>query len=500
MKGDGKDLMKEGRLSGLLSRILLVSAALMLVNMIAQVIMYGVPELTLMNVLYNTQFLLLVAPALYYRLSNDAKYFKELSVLATLLLSFIFYANAWVNVPYFWFVPLGIAAVYADAKLMKKALIATAFLLAIAQFVHLYFAEPMMVETSMEYAILTGAYHIVQYVPIAIILLYAVKRAGLKNEQSVELQTQLKSMLVNVEATADRLDQMVSQLTTQLADSSSSVSSVSGQLEIMEEASSKYRQSSATAEKNVSGIVSQVSDVSRRSEEMNKLTDEVILAAEENKENLKSTISQMKEVQQQSGYSAETVQVLDEKTKEIDAALDQITGIAAQTNLLALNASIEAARAGEHGKGFAIVADEVRKLAEQSASVSVNIRTVVAEISSAKEEVAASLEETRNKMDGSMNAINQTSDVFEVLIGKQEELKLQFRRILEAARLSSESGTAVQGTMQMMQQHAADNDQGIEGIVHAVHELETAFDEIAQFAYAVKDQAGHLTEDLKKTS
>ncbi|MFB1082905.1 methyl-accepting chemotaxis protein [Jeotgalibacillus sp. JSM ZJ347] len=499
MNGEGKGFKTEKKLSGLLSRIFLVSAGLMLINMAAQVLMYGVPELTLMNVLYNTQFLLLVIPAVYYRLSDEAKYFKDLSVLATLLLAFIFYANAWVNVPYFWFVPLGIAAVYADALLMKRSLIATAFMLAIAQFVHLYFAEPMVVETSMEYAILTGAYHIVQYVPIAVILLYAVKRASIKNEQSVELQDQLKSVLVNVETTADRLDQMVKQLTTQLADSTGSVTAVSRQLEMMEEASSKYKQSSAAAEENVSGIVTQVADVSSRSEEMNKLTDEVILAAEENKENLKSTIRQMEQVHQQSSHSAETVQILDEKTNEIDAALNQITGIAEQTNLLALNASIEAARAGEHGKGFAIVAEEVRKLAEQSASVSVNIRDVVSEISSAKEEVAASLEETRSKMDGSMHAINQTSEVFEVLIKKQEELKQQFRLILEAARLSSEGGTAVQEKMEMMQQHAADNDHGIEDIVHAVHELETTFDEIAQFAYAVKDQAGHLTEDLKKT-
>ncbi|MBM7579546.1 methyl-accepting chemotaxis protein [Jeotgalibacillus terrae] len=490
----------EKKLSGLLSRIFLISAALMLVNMVAQVAMYGVPEFTLMNVLYNTQFLLLVFPALYFKFSKQAVYFKELSVLSTLLLAFIFYSNAWVNVPYFWFVPLGIAAVYADAKLMKRSLIATAFLLGAAQFVHLYFAEPMVVETSLEYSILTGAYHIVQYVPIAVVLLYAVKRASQKNHESMELQTKLKQMLTNVETTAGRLENMVEELTGQLADSSGSVSAVSRQLEKMEQSSAHYRQSSAAAEDNVSGIVSSVSDVSRRSEEMNILTDKVILSAKENKENLKGTIEQMEEVQQQSGHSSETVQVLDEKTQEIDAALNQIAGIAEQTNLLALNASIEAARAGEHGKGFAIVAEEVRKLAEQSSAVSVNIRAVVAEISAAKEQVAGSLGETRNKINHSMNSIHQTSDAFEELISKQEELKSQFSLIFDASRLSAESGASVQQSMQTMQEHASDNDQGIEEIVHTVHELETAFDEIARFAYAVKEQAAHLTGDLKKTS
>ena len=68
-----------------------------------------------------------------------------------------------------------------------------------------------------------------------------------------------------------------------------------------------------------------------------------------------------------------------DRVVSIEILLKDLKFISDQTNLLALNASIEAARAGEHGRGFAVVADEVRNLSMSSANFSNQIHNVIAD-------------------------------------------------------------------------------------------------------------------------
>jgi len=103
----------------------------------------------------------------------------------------------------------------------------------------------------------------------------------------------------------------------------------------------------------------------------------------ESNESVKALIQSMTLAFQDVNDLSKVMNILTEKSGQINSIVETIQGISSQTNLLALNASIEAARAGEAGRGFAVVAEEIRKLAEQSSRSANTISTIVSEISSA---------------------------------------------------------------------------------------------------------------------
>lgn len=126
-----------------------------------------------------------------------------------------------------------------------------------------------------------------------------------------------------------------------------------------EQAASNVEQTAAT----MNEINASVRSNSEAASEVNALSRNTRLAAEEGSKVMEGMMKRMDSI-------AESSQKIGNITSIID-------GIAFQTNILALNAAVEAARAGEHGKGFAVVAGEVRHLAQRSADAAREIKELV---------------------------------------------------------------------------------------------------------------------------
>ena len=189
----------------------------------------------------------------------------------------------------------------------------------------------------------------------------------------------------------------------QISDSSTQLASAAEELSVVTESSSRgliqqneQIEQAATA---VNQMTSAVEEVASNAVSTSEATGETNGIALEGQEQVQQTISTLRQLSGGVNTSADKVEQLAGKVRDIGQVLDVIRAIADQTNLLALNAAIEAARAGEAGRGFAVVADEVRALAHRTQQSTLEIEQMIGGVqqdtAQAVSALQASLEQAR---------------------------------------------------------------------------------------------------------
>ncbi|MGH8354570.1 MAG: methyl-accepting chemotaxis protein, partial [Pseudomonas sp.] len=149
---------------------------------------------------------------------------------------------------------------------------------------------------------------------------------------------------------------------------------------------------------------------------------------------LQESIERMHRLSARATASRALIEVLSQRSEDIQRVTLVIQSVASQTNLLALNAAIEAARAGEHGRGFAVVADAVRGLAGRTASATEEVGQMVADIQRQTAGVVEQIRQLSAELDGEVGAVEHTGRHLESIAAAAVAVEGQVTDIAQGAQ------------------------------------------------------------------
>jgi methyl-accepting chemotaxis protein len=181
------------------------------------------------------------------------------------------------------------------------------------------------------------------------------EKRALQRDMADRFEADVKSVVTAVAQATSDMQRVAGEITTSVGGTSERAAAAAA---ASEEASASVGTVAAATEE----LASSVAEIGRQVTHSSGVADDAVVKA---------------------GQTTEMVRSLAAAGEKIGDVLRLIGAIASQTNLLALNATIEAARAGEAGRGFAVVASEVKELASQTAKATEVIAGQVAAIQSA---------------------------------------------------------------------------------------------------------------------
>lgn len=309
-----------------------------------------------------------------------------------------------------------------------------------------------------------------------------------------EMQQNLRSLIRTVANSSEQLSASAEQLTASADQSAQASNQVA--ISITDVATDAERQlkiagdSSMTVEKMSVGI----QQIAVNANEVSSSAEQTATAAIEGSNAINSAIEQMANIEKTVTASAEAVEKLGLRSKEIGHIVEMISGIAGQTNLLALNAAIEAARAGEQGRGFAVVAEEVRKLAEQSQEATKKIADLIGEIQSETGRAVEAMNTGTKEVKSGSGVVAVAGQSFEQIVALINQVTEQVRGISTNIQHMAKGSQAVVVSVNEITETSKNTVGQTQSISAATEEQSASMQEIASSSQALAKLAEELQE------
>ena len=227
------------------------------------------------------------------------------------------------------------------------------------------------------------------------------------------------------------------------------------------------------------------------------ITDNVVTTEESitiGKRNINQLLDCVNASEKDGSIVADNMNELMNNTAQMNSIVEMINNITRQTSLLSLNASIEAARAGEAGRGFAVVAEEIQTLAGQTSEATVNITTLIYNISKSIDEVFKSTNQMMENNKVQNQAVETMAVNFEKIedcVSNIQDVSTALEKVVTELVHSNESiVSGINETSSVSEEMSARANETLEDS----ERNSTVVEEISDTIFAINEKAKRLNE------
>ena len=302
---------------------------------------------------------------------------------------------------------------------------------------------------------------------------------------------EFRDMTKEFQASADIVDQSAIQLTETAEQSAEatqsiaqSITEVAGSTQEQMDYVTKTKEEVDAFSEGVDKSLATMNTICRHVEVTTQMT-------QEGGKLVQATVEQMHSIADTVEHSSAVIEKLGERSKEIGAIIDTISGIAEQTNLLALNAAIEAARAGEHGRGFSVVAEE-------SQGAATKISDLIAAIQKETGAAVSAMETGRAEAEKGRANVQSTGEGFKAIMERIEGIHSDTQLIMGTIQDIDESGKKIVGYTDNIHGSSQKISSSTETVSAAAEEQSAGMEEIAASSRQLAEQAQKLKDALSK--
>lgn len=310
----------------------------------------------------------------------------------------------------------------------------------------------------------------------------------------LDMRSSLRSLMREVSSSAEQLAASSEELTASAEQSAQVSTQVAMSITKVAEGSDKQVMALDQVTEKVEQIVENINTLTQNTGDVAAHSDDTAIQAMKGNQAVQTAVEQMNSIEQAVGISAQVIEGLGERSKEIGQIVDTISGIAGQTNLLALNAAIEAARAGEQGKGFAVVAEEVRKLAEQSQDAAKHIAALISQIQVDTKNAVTTMQKGTQEVALGTKIVNDSGELFHEIATRITQVNQKIKEAQDSVvEISSGSKQITHSTQDIhgLSKIASEEAQNVSAATQqqsaSMHEMSTASRSLAVLAQKLQN-------------